>query len=179
MRPALFAESVLLACAAIAIAWLARQATTAQEQELTLAVTATVDANMEGAVTLLEPVAATKQSRRVPHDEETFKWALATTDLQGLQDELDKLRKRLRELTGGELARRFRDDMEYTGEISHYLVDVVGDEEFLQSQFFYSQDEPLIANLGRLVNWYDVRRDDTGELAAIIHNAREVLKFAL
>ena len=84
------------------------------------------------------------------------------------------------EQVGDELADRFPDDDgEYAEEFSHYLVEVVGDEERLQSQSFYSQDEPLVANLRRLVNWYDARRDNAGELAEIINDAREVLKFAV
>ena len=71
------------------------------------------------------------------------------------------------------------DDGEYAEEFSHYLVEVVGDEERLQSQSFYSQDEPLVANLRRLVNWYDARRDNAGELAEIISDARDVLKFTV
>ena len=79
-----------------------------------------------------------------------------------------------------DLTQRFPDDDgEYAEEFSHYLVEVVGDEERLQSQSFYSQDEPLVANLRRLVNWYDARRGDVGELAEIIDDARDVLKFAV
>ena len=78
------------------------------------------------------------------------------------------------------LTQRCPDDAgEYAEEFSHYLVDVVGDEERRQSQSFYSQDEPLVANLRRLVNWYDARRDNAGELAEIINDARDVLKFAV
>ena len=79
-----------------------------------------------------------------------------------------------------DLTQRFPDDDgEYAEEFSHYLVEVVGDEERRQSQSFYSQDEPLVANLRRLVNWYDARRDNAGELAEIINDARDVLKFAV
>ena len=79
-----------------------------------------------------------------------------------------------------DLTQRFPDDDgEYAEEFSHYLVELVGDEERRQSQSFYSQDEPLVANLRRLVNWYDARRDNAGELAEIINDAREVLKFAV
>ena len=78
------------------------------------------------------------------------------------------------------LTQRFPDDDgEYAEEFSHYLVEVVGDEERRQSQSFYSQDEPLVANLRRLVNWYDARRGNAGELAEIINDARDVLKFAV
>jgi hypothetical protein len=81
---------------------------------------------------------------------------------------------------GDEFAERFRaNDGEYSEEFSHYLVDVVGDGEYLQSQSFYSQDEPLVANLRRLVNWYDAQRGNAGELAEIINDARNVLKFAV
>jgi hypothetical protein len=79
-----------------------------------------------------------------------------------------------------DLTQRFPDDDgEYAEEFSHYLVEVVGDEKRLQSQSFYSQDEPLVANLKRLVNWYDARRNNTSELAEIIDDARDVLKFAV
>ena len=79
-----------------------------------------------------------------------------------------------------DLTQRFPDDDgEYAEEFSHYLVEVVGDEKRLQTQAFYSQDEPLVANLRRLVNWYDARRDNAGELAEIINDARDVLKFAV
>ena len=42
---------------------------------------------------------------------------------------------------------------EWAEEHSHFLVDVVGDEEFEQSRWFHSRDEPLLELLERLTTW--------------------------
>jgi hypothetical protein len=65
---------------------------------------------------------------------------------------------------------------EFAEEISHYLVDVAGDEEFRQSQWFYSAEEPLLANLRRLTAWSDGGKADQEELAKIISDARLALE---
>jgi hypothetical protein len=67
---------------------------------------------------------------------------------------------------------------EFAEEVSHYLVDVVGDAEYEQSRWFHSTDVPLIDNLQRLVAWYDGGRDEA-ELARIIANARDVLTHSV
>lgn len=68
-----------------------------------------------------------------------------------------------------------RASAEYAEEISHYLVDVAGDEEFRQSQWFYSADEPLLAILRRLVAWDKNGRADPGALTQIIAESRSSL----
>ena len=63
---------------------------------------------------------------------------------------------------------------EYAEELSHFLVDMVGDEQFSQSRWFYSQQTPLLDNLSRLVSWYDRGRPEA-ELQQIVRDARDVL----
>lgn len=65
-------------------------------------------------------------------------------------------------------------EAEYAEELSHFLVDVVGDDEYAQSQWYYSQDAPLMSNLARLVSWYERGRPGE-ELEQIIRDARDVL----
>lgn len=65
-------------------------------------------------------------------------------------------------------------ETEYAEELSHFLVDVVGDDEYAHSQWYYSQDVPLMSNLARLVSWYDRGRAGE-ELEQIIRDARDVL----
>ena len=69
-------------------------------------------------------------------------------------------------------------DCDYADEISHYLVDVAGDEDFRNSRWFYSQDQPLFANLQRLLAWHDGHRD-AAELDAIIADARQAIAASL
>ena len=68
---------------------------------------------------------------------------------------------------------------EYADEFSHFVVDVVGDEEFRQSRSFYSQSEPLVSNLARLVLWYDQADRDMAELERIIADARNVIETSI
>ena len=63
---------------------------------------------------------------------------------------------------------------EYAELLSHFLVDVVGDEQFAQSRWFYSQQTPPLDNLFRLVSWYDRGRPEA-ELQEIVRDARDVL----
>jgi hypothetical protein len=63
---------------------------------------------------------------------------------------------------------------DYAEELAHYAVDVVGDEEFIQSRWYYSQQSPLMANLVRLVTWYDRGRPEA-ELDQILCDARDTL----
>ena len=60
------------------------------------------------------------------------------------------------------------------GELSHFVVGLVGDEEFRQSESFTSQDQPLLATLARLLNWAEHGRDPL-ELERILNDARVVL----
>lgn len=69
-------------------------------------------------------------------------------------------------------------NLEYAEELSHFLVDVAADPEFENSQWFYSRDNPLLANLARLVKWYDQGRSPD-ELESIIKSARDALSAAV
>jgi len=69
-------------------------------------------------------------------------------------------------------------DGEYAEEISHFLVDVVGDEQYTQSLWYYGQQAPLMSNVARLVAWYDDGRSDD-ELDRIIGDAREILTSSI
>lgn len=69
-------------------------------------------------------------------------------------------------------------NFEWGEELSHFLVDVAADPEFENSQWFFSQDNPLLANLARLVKWYDQGRSPN-ELEAIIKSARDALSAAV
>ena len=61
----------------------------------------------------------------------------------------------------------------YCEEMSHFLVDVAGDAEFRQSRWFYSQDEPLLANLRRLIAWDRAGRP-AEELEQILSETRDL-----
>jgi hypothetical protein len=65
-------------------------------------------------------------------------------------------------------------DTEYAEEISHYLVDVVGDTEFAQSRFFDSAEDPLVQFVRELVAWHDGGRD-TDRLSHLLAQARQFL----
>ena len=54
--------------------------------------------------------------------------------------------------------------VEYAEEISHYLVDVAGDSDYLQSRWFYAAEDPLLTFLRRLAAW-----DESGRDAATLH----------
>ncbi len=69
-------------------------------------------------------------------------------------------------------------NFEYAEELSHFLVDVTGDQEFENSQWFYSQDNPLLANLARLLRWYEQGRSPD-ELDVIIKTARDALSVSV
>jgi hypothetical protein len=69
-------------------------------------------------------------------------------------------------------------DGDFAEEISHFLVDVVGDEQFECSRFYYSQTDPLVSNLARLITWYENGADGE-ELERIIADAREVLETSV
>ena len=75
-------------------------------------------------------------------------------------------------------ARFASDDGEYADELSHFLVDVVGDDKYLQSWWFYSRQSPLMSNFARLVHWYDNGKSDD-ELDAIIADARQILAVSI
>ena len=56
----------------------------------------------------------------------------------------------------GDLYERFVSaDSDFAEEFSHFLVDVVGDQQYEQSQWFYCEQEPIIGYLRRLVRWHD------------------------
>jgi len=63
-------------------------------------------------------------------------------------------------------------DREYAEELSHFLVDVVGDEQYEQSQWFYSRETPLMSNLARLVAWHEGTRSED-ELKTIIQDIND------
>lgn len=65
-------------------------------------------------------------------------------------------------------------ETEYAEELSHFLVDVVGDDEYTQSRWYYSQDVPLMSNLARLVSWYE-RGRSSEEMEQIIRDACDIL----
>ena len=67
---------------------------------------------------------------------------------------------------------------EYREEMSHFLVDVTGDAEFRQSRWFYSQDEPLLANLRRLIAW-DKAGQPSDELEQILSDTRNLLQYVV
>ena len=69
-------------------------------------------------------------------------------------------------------------DGEYAEEISHFLVDVVGDDDYAQSWWFYSRQSPLMANFKRLIAWYDNGGSDD-ELDSIIADARAILAASI
>ena len=78
-----------------------------------------------------------------------------------------------------ELYQRFETkDGDFAEEISHFLVDVVGDEQFECSRFYYSESDPLVSNLARLITWYD-KGADSEELERIIADARDVLETSV
>ncbi len=70
-----------------------------------------------------------------------------------------------------DLASQVGSNAEYAGELSHFVVDLVGDKEFRQSESFTSQDQPLLANMARLLNWAEHGRNPL-ELERILHDAR-------
>ena len=69
-------------------------------------------------------------------------------------------------------------DGDFAEEISHFHVDVGGDEQSESSRFYYSQTDPLVSNLARLVTWYDSKAGDE-ELERIIADARAVLETSV
>ena len=78
-----------------------------------------------------------------------------------------------------EFSERFDSDTtEFADEFSHYLVDVDGDDEFTQSRFLTSAQEPLLEFLRRLVAWHDDGRPEA-ELEALLGAARAVLAGAV
>jgi len=86
---------------------------------------------------------------------------------QALQRTLPDLPDRLGQMGAG-----------YCEEMSHFLVDVVGDTEFRQSRWFYSQDEPLLANLRRLIAW-DRSGQPAEELEQILSETRDLLQYVV
>lgn len=71
-----------------------------------------------------------------------------------------------------------RSECEFAEELSHFLVDVGGDNQYEQSRWFFCRETPLIANLARLVAWYDRGRPED-ELPSIVGDARDVLNNSL
>jgi hypothetical protein len=83
------------------------------------------------------------------------------------------------QLSPQEFSERFDSDAtEFADEFSHYLIDVDGDDEFTQSRFLTSVQEPLLELLRRLIVWHDGGRPE-GELDAILVEARVALTGAV
>lgn len=69
-------------------------------------------------------------------------------------------------------ASRLAADAKSVEELSHFVVHISGDDR--QCQSFTSRDQPLLANLARLIIWADGQRDSS-ELTRILHDARAIL----
>lgn len=67
---------------------------------------------------------------------------------------------------------------EFADEYSHFLVDVVGDEDFSRSQFFYSSDDPSVTPLRQIVEWADSGRDPF-VLEGILTSIRELMAITV
>ena len=65
-------------------------------------------------------------------------------------------------------------DTEFAEECSHFLVDVAGDEEFEQSQFFHSAQDPLLAFVRDFVAWQTHDREED-RLRTLLAQAAEIL----
>jgi hypothetical protein len=75
---------------------------------------------------------------------------------------------------------RFKEpDSEFAEEFSHFLVDVAGDDDFRNSQWFYSSQEPLLALLRRLLEWDQRGRTDGQLLTKLLANARDAVDCAI
>lgn len=91
----------------------------------------------------------------------------------------DAVEAALAQLSPHEFSERFDSDTtEFAEEFSHFLVDVDGDDDFTQSRFLTSAQEPLLELLRRLVAWHDNERPDDG-LAALIVETRSILDGAV
>lgn len=83
------------------------------------------------------------------------------------------------QLSPHELSERFDSDTtEFADEFSHSLVDVAGDDEFTESRFLTSAQEPLLEFLRRLVAWHDGGPPET-QLGALLGEARSILAGAV
>ena len=87
----------------------------------------------------------------------------------------------IRQTLAGPVVRRWLESFtdadesgEFAEEISHYLVDVVGDEEFAQSRWFQSADDPLLAPLRDLIRWDESGRDPAA-LTSLLTTMRGLL----
>ena len=76
---------------------------------------------------------------------------------------LDRLEMQLRDL-----------DAEYAEEISHYLVDIVGDADFERSRFYHSSQELCLVPLRLLLAWSEGGRNEA-VLVALLAEVREML----
>lgn len=63
---------------------------------------------------------------------------------------------------------------EFAEEFSHFLVDVVGDDEFLKSEWFHSDDDPLLVPLRELLAWDEAGRN-SDRLTALLATVRSLL----
>ena len=76
----------------------------------------------------------------------------------------------------GDLYERFAsEDSEFAEEFSHFLVDVVEDKDFEQSQWFYCEQEPLVGCLRRIVRWCDGNRPRSDSLDQLLAEIRQAL----
>lgn len=104
------------------------------------------------------------------------RWEVRNVAAPSLRDAVEAA---LAQLSPHEFFERFDSDRtEFADEFSHYLVDVDGDDEFMQSRFLTSAQEPLLDFLRRLVVWHDGGRPEA-ELEALLFGARSVLAGAV
>ncbi|MDZ4685554.1 MAG: hypothetical protein SH850_10865 [Planctomycetaceae bacterium] len=63
---------------------------------------------------------------------------------------------------------------EFDEEFSHFLVDVVGDQEYALSEWFHSLTEPLLEPLRKLIAWDESGRPPEA-ITALLSDARDQL----
>lgn len=67
---------------------------------------------------------------------------------------------------------------EFAEEFSHYLVDVVGDDDFEQSRWFHAAESPLLEILRNLFRGDDTGRDPE-QLPDLLQEVRQILSRCL
>ncbi len=87
----------------------------------------------------------------------------AARDSRELDDHLDRCQR------GG---------VEFAEEFSHFLVDVVGDDEYHHTQWFYSQEEPLWGLIRRFAEWADGNRNAL-DLELLLQAARDAVSTSV
>jgi hypothetical protein len=91
----------------------------------------------------------------------------------------DAVEETLRHIGPNFYARFKEPDSEFADEFSHYLVDVPGDADFRESQWFYSTQEPLLSLLRRLQQWDERGRTDGQLLDKLLADARDAVECAI